>query len=322
MLHAYAIEPDVLVTWDKCRNTLNLMGFRHGRAIAAYPSRKRWKKLILQACERNPHCRDREFNRIHEKIREVEDKLVRAGTPDSYDGSITPREECWIRNAIDCQTKTGAFHAILSTRNPTNHRDVVLEEDVDESHEKFDVRREQPVLREPEALVTHIETLVVNSREILLIDPHLDLSKKRWRPVVAACLALAAKSVRGELHAEIHTLDTEKKCSVEEFREHCRRHVPRMMTGKLASVRVCRWRLRENGPEDFHARYVLTDRGGYRLDKGLDAQPGVEQLVGLLDDQEWQRLREGYGDANPFFEKAYAFTLDTSGALRPEPPRS
>ena len=40
MLYVYAIEPDVLITWDKCRNTLNLMGFRHGRAIAAYPSPK------------------------------------------------------------------------------------------------------------------------------------------------------------------------------------------------------------------------------------------------------------------------------------------
>ena len=67
---------------------------------------------------------------------------------------------------------------------------------------------------------------------------------------------------------------------------------------------------------------MLTDRGGYRLDKGLDAEPGVEQFVGLLDDQQRQRLREGYGDASPFFDKADAFTLDNSGALRPEPPRS
>ena len=197
----------------------------------------------------------------------------------------------------------------------------MLEEDVDESHEKFDVRREQQVLREPEALVMHVKTLVVNSREILLIDPHLDLSKDRWRPVVAACLELAAKSVRGELHAEIHTLHKlhkESKPSVEDFREQCLRHVPGMMTGKLTSVRVCRWRRRKNWPEDFHARYVLTDRGGYRLDKGLDEEAGVEQLVGLLDDRAWKRLRDGYGDANPFFEKADAFTLDNSGALRSE----
>ena len=63
---------------------------------------------------------------------------------------------------------------------------------------------------------------------------------------------------------------------------------------------------------------VLTDRGGYRLDKGLDEERGVEQPIGLLDDKEWQRLREGYRDANPFFEKADAFTLDKSGTLHAE----
>lgn len=47
----------------------------------------------------------------------------------------------------------------------------------------------------------------------------------------------------------------------------------------------------------------------------------MEQPVGLLDERESKRLREGYGDANPFFEKADAFTLDKSGTLRLEPPR-
>ena len=64
---------------------------------------------------------------------------------------------------------------------------------------------------------------------------------------------------------------------------------------------------------------MLTDRGGYRLDKGLDEEPGVEQAVGLLDDQEWNRVREGYSDAKPFFDKDGGFTLDKFGTLLPEP---
>ena len=58
MLYTFAIEPDVLVTWDKCRNTLNLMGFQHGRAIAAYPSRKKWKDLVRAACRENTELAD------------------------------------------------------------------------------------------------------------------------------------------------------------------------------------------------------------------------------------------------------------------------
>ena len=148
MLYPYAIEPDVLVSWDKCRATINLMGFRHGRAIVAYPSYKHWNKMILEAYARNPSCGEREFERIYEKIRESEDKLVPAQQPTRYDGSTAPREECWIRNATANQDEVGTFHAILSTRNPTSHHDGVLEEDVDESHAKLAVRREQPVLRQ------------------------------------------------------------------------------------------------------------------------------------------------------------------------------
>ena len=79
--------------------------------------------------------------------------------------------------------------------------------------------------------------------------------------------------------------------------------------------------MRDGEPHDFHARYVLTDRGGYRLDKGLDEEHGVQQSVGLLDDQEWKRVREGYSDARPFFDKADAFKLDGSGVLFPDPAR-
>ena len=318
MLYLYAIEPDVFLTWDKCRATINLMGFRHGRAIVAYPSNKRWKRMIFEACTRNPSCGEREFERIYEKIQESEDKLVSAQKPIRYDGSITPPEECWIRNATAHQDGTGTFHAILSTRNPTSHHDVVLEEDVDESHVKLAVRREQPVLRQAQPLAGHIATLVVNSREMLLVDPHLDLSKDKWRSVIAACLDLAGRSMRDDPRAEIHTSDSDTKWSTEEFRKQCRQYLPGMMAGKLTSIRVRRWRLRDNEPHDFHARYVLTDRGGYRLDKGLDEQPGVEQPVGLLDDQEWNRVRKGYGDANPFLERADTFTLDKSVNLRLE----
>ncbi len=320
MLYTYAIEPEALATWTTCRLFLNLMGFQHGRAIAAYPTRKRWKALVRTACRENGDLGDRDHRRILRKLEQSNGKLVRLEV--EYDDGLEPAAERWIRNAVDRQTAQSAFHAILSTRNPTNHPDVVLDEDVDESHDKFDVPREQPVMRQAQELAAHIATLVVNSREMLLVDPHLDLSKQKWRPVIAACFDLAGRSIRDTPRAEIHTLDTDAKWSSEEFRKQCQRYIPGMMTGRLTSVRVRRWRLRDNEPHDFHARYVLTERGGYRLDKGLDEQPGVEQPVGLLDDQEWKRVREGYSDAKAFFfDRADAFTLDKSGALRPEPLR-
>ena len=333
MLYTYAIEPEALATWDKCRLILNLMGFQHGRAIAAYPTRKRWKALVRAACRENSKLGDRDRRRILRKLDLSNGKLVSSDA--EYDHGLEPTTERWIRNAVDRQTAESAFHAILATRNPTNHPDVVLDEDVDESHGRFVIQREQPVLREPVALVAHVATLVRNSRELLLIDRHFDPSISRWRQIVRACIELAGQSVRDNPSVTIHTLSGEGRTrerqrtpsdnpsvtndtpsphqvptSVEDFRAVCLRRIRDMLTGRIASVRICCWRRRDQTPHDFHARYLLTDRGGYKLDKGLDRERGVEQPVGLLDDREWQRLRQGYGNANPFFEKADAFTLD------------
>lgn len=311
MLYTYAIEPDALTTWEKCRHILDLMGFQHARAIAAYPNRKGWKALVRAACRENEALGDRARKRIIEKLDRSNGKLVSAGEPDDYDDSIAPAEERWIRNAVARQSARRTFHAIVATRNPEDHPDVVLEEDADESHPMLDVQREVPVLREPAALAGHMETLVRHSREVLmLIDPHFDPSFNRWRPVVRACMALAAQAVHGgTLRVELHTLDADRKPSLEDFERACRKWIPNMLPVQVKAVSVYRWRIPSDGPHDFHARYVLTDRGGYRLDKGLDEQHGMTQSVGLLPDREWKRIREGFSSSGAFFDRNGAFTV-------------
>lgn len=309
MLYTYAIEPDALATWGKCRHLLDLMGFQHGRAIAAYPSRRRWQHLVRLACDANTGLGDRDRQKIMRKLTQTRAKLVRSDGAPEYDDTLSPTEECWIRNATARQAGTQPFHAILATRNPEEHPDVVIEEDIEASHHKLDVPRAAPVLREPAALAAHVNTLVTSSRELLLIDPHFDPSVYKWRPVVRACIELAAQTSHESPRVAIHTLDTDRKPSLEEFRRRCQRYIPNMKTGKVTSIRVCRWRIRNSASHDFHGRYLLTDRGGYRLDKGLDAEYGVEQPVGLLDDRECKRIRDGYGDTTPFFDKDGEFTF-------------
>lgn len=305
MLHMYAIEPDALAaSWDKCRHLLDLMGFEDGRAIAPYPNEQRWMRMIRDACDKNSVLGARNRHRILEMVVESNVKLVRSGVPDGYDDEILPVEERWVRNAVARQADARAFHAILATRNPNGHRDVVLEEEVKKSHPKLDVPREEPVLREPEAFAAHVGALVRNSRELLLIDPHFDPSKNRWWPVVRACIDLApAPAARDDSNVTIHTLDTDRKPGREEFQRRCQQYYPRYVPDSATSIRICRWRPHDDRPHDFHARYLLTDRGGYKVDKGFDEEPGIEHPVGLLPDREWKRLYDGFGDDAPFFEK-------------------
>ncbi len=318
MLYAYAIEPAALASWRNCARILDLMGFQHGRAIAAYPSRKRWMKLVRAACQESTELGDRDRQRVLAKLNQSKGKMVRWGEPDGYDETVEPAEERWIRNTVARQAVERTLHAVLATRNPENHPDVVFDDDVEESHPKLVVPREVPVLREPDALADHIGRLVRNSRELLLIDPHFDPSKHKWRPVVCACIALAADAYDSP-RVEIHTLDADHKPSRGEFERACRRWIPAMLPPPVTSVRVCRWRIRAAGPHDFHARYVLTDRGGYRLDKGLDEEHGVTQPVGLLGDQEWTRIRDGFGCADPFFDPAGEVTVTARGTAGPRP---
>ena len=311
MLYTYAIEPGVLVSWDKCRNTLNLMGFQHGRAIAAYPSRRRWKELVRAACRRSG-TPEHDRKRIFRKLELSNAKLVASEA--QYDDSLQPEAERWIRNAVAQQAAIRAFHAILATGNPDGHPDVILEEDIDELHEKLAVSRESDVLREPRALAAHLATLIRNSSELVLIDPHFDPSKDRWHPIVKACIELAGRGRRDNPSVTIHTRSRDTP-SLRDFRALCRRYIPDMMSGWVTSVRVCRWRERDTGPHDLHARYVLTDRGGYSLDKGLDQELGVLQPVRLLDERAWKRVRDGYGDTEPFFDKEGDFEI--AAPLRP-----
>jgi hypothetical protein len=54
---------------------------------------------------------------------------------------------------------------------------------------------------------------------------------------------------------------------------------------------------------------LLTERGGYKIDKGFDEEIGKEQPVSLLHDAEHARLWAGYHDGAPFFEKDGEFIL-------------
>lgn len=48
------------------------------------------------------------------------------------------------------------------------------------------------------------------------------------------------------------------------------------------TVTFFRWREWPDG-EDFHARYVLTDVGGLRIDAGLDEAPGQTTVVAHME---------------------------------------
>jgi hypothetical protein len=207
-----------------------------------------------------------------------------------------PEAERWLNNAVLQLSSGTPFHALIATANVTGRTDVVAEEDVDESHPLLRIAREQPVLREAGSVAAHVRVLVCNSNALLLVDPHFEPWLDRWWPVVRACLGEAANAGRPFGRVEIHALDTDSRWAAAEFERRCRRNAVAFLPRGFGPLRVVRWRKVPGGRDDFHERYLLTDRGGYRLGKGLDEEPGVTQPVGLLDELEWARLWTIYRD--------------------------
>ena len=117
----------------------------------------------------------------------------------------------------------------------------------------------------------------------------------------------AASAGRLFNRVEIHTLDTDTRCASAEFERRCRRNAVAFLPRSLTRGRVVRWRRVPGGSDDFHERYLLTDRGGYRLGKGLDEETGITQPVGLLDDLAWDRLWTIYRDGTASLAKRLRF---------------
>jgi len=68
-----------------------------------------------------------------------------------------------------------------------------------------------------------------------------------------------------------------------EFEEYCNIHLKPLIP-KDIKIKLYRWDF-DDGGEGIHARYILTERGGMRIDWGLDSgREGQKTDVCLMDD--------------------------------------
>jgi hypothetical protein len=123
------------------------------------------------------------------------------------------------------------------------------------------------VNRNAGALAGIAAPVLTHSKTILFVDGYYDPSDRRYERALKAYLEMVAMNGSAEKICEIHFVHHERKPSSEaierEAKNWFRGIIPNGMTGTL-----CRWKRREGGDE-FHARYILTERGGMRFDDGL-----------------------------------------------------
>lgn len=277
ILHEYAVEPAALVGWEAFRYLTEKFGFHQGRLISNFPSK--WVRELIQACDGLP---DVEKKRIVEKLSHPDFKRTRLiSGARLYD----PAKE-WLINAEEQHDKK-PFHAIISRTNPRVHGAVLVASTIDEHTPLMNVPREDKFVRSAAILSKQLRLLLENSREILFVDAHFDPRRPKWRNPLAEWLRVAVKNGNTLARCEYHLANDETKLSAHLFRQACEKWLPGIVPRSLR-LKLVRWHERDRG-EKFHARYILTEIGGIRIDVGLDeGEPGETTDVSLMDIGIWR----------------------------------
>lgn len=287
MLHEYALDPLVLSNWHSFRYFYEKFGVAHGRLISRFP--KKWKKMVYEACG---GCGDIERKRIEEKLRDIDAKLLTTGR--SYDSNFA-----WLNNA-EVQHRLQPFHAIIANENPRQVNEILIAHDIDENMLLWKVSREIPVPRKAADLAKCLATLLQNSTEILFVDPHFRPYEGRYKNALRHFIEVACANNSNFKRIEYH-LEENPDATAEFFERECCDKIPAIVPHGIEIIFI-RWKQRDGG-ESLHPRYVLTDRGGVRIEHGLDeGNEGETTDISLLDEALYRQRWADFQKATAAFE--------------------
>lgn len=268
ILHEFAIEPAALSDWNTFKYITEKFGFSQGRLISRFPNG--WAREVYEVLLKN--LRPPRNIELQERLKKYKSDRIVASRR-AFEGDDT-----WTQKAVSHQSSELPFYRIIA-REPDANNSVVGIEEIAEEH--FAVCREERIPREPEDIADAVYLLLLCSRQIRFVDPYFDPLKRKWWRVLSEILLRAKRAHCQFTSIEYHFLDDAKgpvnPCDV------CKRMGPDYIPNGMA-VRFVRWSC-EHTLARFHARYILTDVAGVRVDHGLDqGRPGERTDIGMLDE--------------------------------------
>lgn len=290
MLYEYALDPWCLSEWETFIRLVEQFGIPYGRLISQFP--KAWPRMVHEAC-RNFTFRQRQI--MADKLANLRRlALFRCGRP--YDGS-----RAWKENAVE-QHRTRPFHAIITKSNEENLNFILIAKDIIADTPLWDVKREASVPRTVNDLGAAISPLLKMSNRILFVDKKFEPATRRWQESLRRFIEISLDGRVAAACFEYHLqYDQKNPMTKGEFQEYCERSLSGIIPVR-AEIYLFRWDILPQG-EGIHARYVLTERGGARIDWGLDAgSDGQTTDVTLLDDALWKQRWNEYQESSKTFE--------------------
>ena len=258
MHYEYAVEPQAIgSSWENFRYLIEKFGFDKGRLISQFP--KSWFRDVYEAANSlSPIQR----KMVEEALNQAKkNKVVRNGR------TFDPAIGSWLDNTL-AQHKLKPFHAIISSQVPKDEASALSIDTLDESAPLMKVPRESDIPRDIKSITTALLGLLQFGSRLVFVDPYFDPFNPRQRKLFREILSLVRK-INPSAVCEFHYRnDTKKRLSNEILRREAATLSSDIIPSGMKISFFC-W-CEKDGGEDFHARYLLTERGGIRVDAGFE----------------------------------------------------
>ena len=273
LLREFALQPSLLNNWADFRFYYDNFGIHRGRLISRFP--KRWKRMVYESIPNT--IGDIERKKIEDRLATIDEKMIKMNR--EYDNS-----QNWLENAERSHTVL-PFHAIIASENPNDNQSVLVTDEIDNQTELWCCSTEFAIHRQPQDLSSIVRRLFQLSNEILFVDPYFGPEVSRYRTTLQYFLESAYQTGNNFARIEYHLA---ARSTTTFFNQECNTRLPQIIPSGLTIV-FKRWRQRPGG-ERLHARYVLTDKGGFRFEGGLDAGNSSETVdVSILQPSLYQK---------------------------------
>jgi hypothetical protein len=299
MLKKFALDPELFADFSHFSALRDKFGFAQGRLISRFPAK--WKAMVREACKRAI-----EENRLNPaRANTIMNWMAGAGQNDRrmvasatmYDGNTG-----WLENAVANQSH---FDCLLSPVAIEGEKWVHADDDqnyVDDP--RFASAGQRNIKRTASGILACIRPLVDLSMQIRIIEPHFDPVERRFRrPLIELIdyLSAAKRRICVELHVlrlDKHDQDRFTPATVRNYRGHID---PELPTG--IQLKIFFW---AHAAQRMHPRYLLTDRGGIKLDFGWDEaeSPDEEAPAIRMEEALWRE------ESAKYVVGSGAFTLD------------
>ncbi len=309
MIREFAVEPEVMATWQHFRELFHQFGVSQGRLISEFPSK--WRKTLYELVadrEKKGLIDPAKAKSICDRIAAARDRFCSAGGR-AFDPSP---DMTWLKNAWAHQTRQPFAGIIVRPEScPAPANGVLVAGDFDPDSAPWKAERQAKVPRTTVALTECARLLLLNSKELVLVEPNFNATEPRFMNSVIEFVAGAGRGKPWQ-RCELHTRAAENSSDQTTRTYNCRRSLEQSLPSNV-SVTVHFWH-RLPGGEKLHARYLLTELGGLQFDYGLDiGEPGETTVVTLLDHSHWAEVREDYRSGSKTFVPAQGSPIQVVG---------